>query len=79
MAFEQYLDALVALVTRIRDDRSSQIRQAARLVTDTLAADGLVHTFGAGHLIAEEAFSRAGGLTKLRLKPTRSAFEADLR
>ena len=64
MAFEQYLDALVALVTRIRDEQSSQIRQAAVLVSDTLAADGLVHTFGTGHshLLAEEAFFRAGGL-----------------
>jgi uncharacterized phosphosugar-binding protein len=64
MAFEQYLDALVALVTRIRNEQSPQIRQAAQLVTDTLAADGLVHTFGTGHshLLAEEAFFRAGGL-----------------
>jgi uncharacterized phosphosugar-binding protein len=64
MAFEQYLDALVAIVTRIRDEQSFQIRQAAMLVTDTLAADGLVHTFGTGHshLLAEEAFFRAGGL-----------------
>jgi uncharacterized phosphosugar-binding protein len=64
MAFEQYLDALVTLVARIRDEQSPQIRHAARLVTDTLAADGLVHTFGTGHshLLAEEAFFRAGGL-----------------
>jgi uncharacterized phosphosugar-binding protein len=64
MAFEQYLDALVALVTRIRAEQAPQIRQAARLVTAALAADGLVHTFGTGHshLLAEEAFFRAGGL-----------------
>jgi uncharacterized phosphosugar-binding protein len=62
--FEQYLDALVALVTRIRDEQSLQIRKAAQLITDTLIADGLVHTFGTGHshLLAEEAFFRAGGL-----------------
>jgi uncharacterized phosphosugar-binding protein len=64
MAFEQYLDALTALITRIRTEQASQIRDAARLVADTLAADGLVHTFGTGHshLLAEEAFFRAGGL-----------------
>jgi uncharacterized phosphosugar-binding protein len=64
MAFEQYLDALVVLVTRIRNEQSPHIRQAARLIADTLAADGLVHTFGTGHshLVAEEAFFRAGGL-----------------
>src|SRR5438128_60484 len=61
MAFEQYLDALVALVTRIRDEQSSQIRQAARLVADTLAADGLVHTSGTGHshVLAEDAWTHA--------------------
>jgi uncharacterized phosphosugar-binding protein len=64
MAFERYLDALTALITRIRTEQAPQIRDAARLVADTLAADGLVHTFGTGHshLLAEEAFFRAGGL-----------------
>lgn len=64
MAFDQYLDAVVALVTHIRNEQSLQIRRAAQLIADTLAADGLVHTFGTGHshLLAEEAFFRAGGL-----------------
>ena len=63
MVFDQYLDALLALVTRIREE-PAQIRQAAELIADTLAIDGIVHTFGTGHshLLAEEAFFRAGGL-----------------
>jgi uncharacterized phosphosugar-binding protein len=64
MAFVEYLDALLVLVTRIRQEQSAEIRRAAELVADTLAIDGLVHTFGTGHshLLAEEAFFRAGGL-----------------
>jgi uncharacterized phosphosugar-binding protein len=64
VAFTEYLDALLELLTRIRRDHSDQIRRAAELVADTLAIDGLVHTFGTGHihLLAEEAFFRAGGL-----------------
>jgi uncharacterized phosphosugar-binding protein len=64
MAFVEYLDALLALVTRIHREQSDQIRRAANLVADALAIDGLVHTFGAGHshLLAEEAFFRAGSL-----------------
>jgi uncharacterized phosphosugar-binding protein len=64
MAFAEYLDALLALVTRIHREQSDQIRRAAELVADTLAIDGLIHTFGCGHshLLAEEAFFRAGGL-----------------
>lgn len=64
MAFVEYLDALLALVTRIRQEQCAQIRQAAELVAAALAIDGIVHTFGTGHshLLAEEAFFRAGGL-----------------
>ena len=67
MAFLEYLDGLLALVTRIRQEQCVQIRQAAELVADTLAIDGIVHTFGTGHshLLAEEAFFRAGGLVAI--------------
>jgi uncharacterized phosphosugar-binding protein len=64
VASAEYLDAVLELLTRIRREQSDQIRRAAELVADTLAIDGLVHTFGTGHshLLAEEAFFRAGGL-----------------
>ena len=72
MAFVEYLDGLLALVTRIRQEHA-QIRQAAELVADTLAIDGIVHTFGTGHshLLAEEAFFRAGGLVAVNPIPDR--------
>lgn len=40
------------------------IEQAGALIASVLAREGLVHTFGTGHshLLAEEMYSRAGGL-----------------
>jgi len=66
-AFDSYLDALVGLIERIRQDQGPQIAEAAALVASALSSDGLVHTFGTGHshLLAEEAFFRAGGLAAI--------------
>lgn len=40
------------------------IREAGSLVASAIARGGILHTFGSGHshMIAEEAFFRAGGL-----------------
>ena len=63
-AFAAYLDAVVGLIERIKRDQGAQIAHAAAIVASALSSDGLVHTFGTGHshLLAEEAFFRAGGL-----------------
>ena len=46
----------------------ANIRAAAELVADALAAGGVVHAFGSGHshMLAEELFYRAGGLVHVR-------------
>lgn len=64
MSFATYLEGLRAILHRIEREQAESIRQAGRLIADALAAAGIVHTFGTGHshLIAEEAFFRAGGL-----------------
>lgn len=65
--FETYISELQSLLERIKRRQSDQIMAAARLVADALIADGLVHTFGTGHshLIADEAFFRAGGIAAI--------------
>ncbi len=65
MAFEDYLSGLQAILERIRVEQGSAIRRAGDLVASALSAGGIIHAFGTGHshLIAEEAFFRAGGLT----------------
>jgi len=67
MHFEPYIHELQAVLERIVREQSSAIEAAGRLVADALAADGVIHTFGTGHshLIADEAFFRAGGITAI--------------
>lgn len=67
MVFERYINELQAVLERIKREQSKSIEAAGRLVADTLIADGVIHTFGTGHshLIADEAFFRAGGLAAI--------------
>jgi uncharacterized phosphosugar-binding protein len=64
MLLTSYLDGLRAILDRIGSEQAENIARAGQLVADALKAGGLVHTFGTGHshLIAEEAFFRAGGI-----------------
>lgn len=67
MHFQTYISELQAVLERIKNEQATAIEAAAHLVADTLTADGIVHTFGTGHshLIADEAFFRAGGIAAI--------------
>lgn len=62
--FAEYLDGLIIVLERIKREQNDNIRQAGLLIADALAAGGVIHMFGTGHshLIADEAFFRAGGI-----------------
>ena len=64
MAFSRYIEGLQAVLDRIKGEQSANIGKAGLLVADSLSAGGVVHAFGTGHshLIADEAFFRAGGI-----------------
>lgn len=64
MSFLEYIDGLQAVLERIKREQSDNIEKAGRLIADSLSAGGIVHAFGTGHshLIADEAFFRAGGI-----------------
>lgn len=64
MLFVDYIEKLQRLLDRIRGEQATAIVEAGHLVAEALARGGLIHTFGTGHshMIAEEAFYRAGGL-----------------
>lgn len=64
MAFAEYIDGLLAVLSQIKGEQAGHIEQAGHMVADSLAAGGIVHAFGTGHshLIADEAFFRAGGI-----------------
>jgi uncharacterized phosphosugar-binding protein len=64
VAFNAYIEQTRELLERIRAGQGSAIGKAGAMVAETLKNSGIIHTFGTGHshMIAEEAFFRAGGL-----------------
>ena len=64
MVFTKYIDGLQRVLERIKSEQSENIRLGGMIVADSLSAGGIIHTFGTGHshLIADEAFFRAGGI-----------------
>ena len=67
MTFLGYMDRLQAVLERIKREQAVNIEKAGSLVADALSTGGIVHTFGTGHshLIADEAFFRAGGIAAI--------------
>ena len=63
----RYIESLKGVLDRIAAEQASNIAQSAEIVARCLATGGIVHTFGSGHshMIAEEAFYRAGGLAAI--------------
>jgi len=64
VSLELYFDRIQDLLGRIRETQAGAIRKAGEMVARSLKRGGIVHTFGTGHshMVAEEAFFRAGGL-----------------
>ncbi len=64
MSFKSYLEGLRAIMDRIEREQADNIRRAGGLVAAALVSGGIIHAFGSGHshLIADEAFFRAGGI-----------------
>ncbi|MBA2259576.1 MAG: SIS domain-containing protein [Acidobacteria bacterium] len=67
MAFEIYIEEARRALDRLAREEAGSIRAAAAAVADALEAGGVLHVFGAGHshILAEEAFYRAGGLAAI--------------
>jgi uncharacterized phosphosugar-binding protein len=64
VSFLEYISGLQGVLERIRDTQAINMKQAGLFAADSLSAGGIIHTFGTGHshLIADEAFFRAGGI-----------------
>jgi uncharacterized phosphosugar-binding protein len=64
MIFPTYIDELIRILHRIATEQSANIAEAGRLLAGAVERGGVAHVFGSGHshMIAEEAFYRAGGL-----------------
>lgn len=63
-AAERFFNKIFEVLRKVIKTQRDNIQKAAEIITETVANDGMVYVFGTGHshLIAEEAFARAGGL-----------------
>ncbi|GAB2753894.1 SIS domain-containing protein [Streptomyces bullii] len=66
---DQFLDAAIGLLERLRDEEAAGIAAAGALLADTVASGGRLFAFGAGHssLAAQDVVYRAGGLALMNL------------
>jgi uncharacterized phosphosugar-binding protein len=61
---DRYADAARHVLGEVAATQGEAFEEAARLVTDSVAAGGVLHLFGAGHsqLVTLDSYARAGGL-----------------
>ncbi|QIQ04251.1 SIS domain-containing protein [Streptomyces liangshanensis] len=66
---DQFFDAAIGLLQRVRDTEAANIAAAGRAIADTVAAGGRLFAFGAGHssLAAQDVVYRAGGFALMNL------------
>jgi uncharacterized phosphosugar-binding protein len=66
---DQFFDAAIGLLHRVRHEESEAITAAGALLADTVEAGGSLFAFGAGHssLAAQDVVYRAGGLALMNL------------
>jgi len=66
---DQFFDAAIDLLQRVRDEEAQSITAAGTLLADTVTAGGRLFAFGAGHssLAAQDVVYRAGGLALMNL------------
>ncbi len=63
-----YLESTLAVIHRVEKEQQENIEKAAKLMTDAIAADRLIHVYGGGGhttLVMGEMFFRAGGLANI--------------
>ncbi len=64
---ENYCEALISILSRIKNTQAQKIKAAAAAAAQTIERDGIIYLFGCGHshLIALDCFYRAGGLANV--------------
>jgi uncharacterized phosphosugar-binding protein len=68
-SYTMYFDALDRMLRRVREMQGKNILEAAQLVSNCIANDGLIQVFGTGHshMLAREISFRAGTLAPINL------------
>ncbi|MEU6143147.1 SIS domain-containing protein [Streptomyces sp. NPDC047081] len=77
---DQFFDAAIDLLERVRDEEGAAIAAAGTLLADTVADGGRLFAFGAGHssLAAQDVVYRAGGLALMNLLAVPGAVGVDV-
>ncbi len=67
MFLDDYYNRVLVLQGEVYTNERENVLKAARAVAASVAAGGMLHVFGCGHshILAEEAFYRAGGLVQV--------------
>lgn len=62
--YDLFFNEIDKMLKKVRETQKENILEAAKLISECIKNDGLVHTFGAGHshMLAEEIFYRAATL-----------------
>jgi uncharacterized phosphosugar-binding protein len=60
----EYSRAIQTVLQKVLETQLEQIEHAAQILSDVVARDGIIYTYGTGHshMVAEDATYRAGGL-----------------
>ena len=76
---QEFYQRITEVLARINDTQMGRIREAADLVTDLIANDGMLYLLGGGHslMVAAEAYHRAGGLAPVDIIHDRSFGRAE--
>ena len=63
MLYQEYFKQVGDVLDKVINTQGERIEEAARLVGESLAKDGMLYVFGCGHshIIGEDLFYRAGG------------------
>lgn len=64
MFLDSYFTVVQSLLDEIYKTQKSNMEKAAKVCSECIQNDGIIHVFGCGHshMLAEEVFDRAGGL-----------------
>jgi uncharacterized phosphosugar-binding protein len=81
MLAQNFFEKIESLIETIRTSQSDAIQKAAEEIAGRLEKGGLLYVFGSGHshVIAEELYSRAGGLIQVKaLMPHELTIDLDM-
>jgi uncharacterized phosphosugar-binding protein len=70
---QAFYTRLAQLIQTIESTQDSAVEEAAKAISDAIAAGGAVHIYDTGHMLDSELISRAGGL--VAFKPLRVHFD----